>query len=255
MTDEQYLLAKQMYLEGISLTKIGQELHISRGPLSKRLKADGVQIVNRQNIAKFDETIFDKIDTEAKAYWLGFLYADGCIDSRDSRNTIELSLKSSDVKHLEKFRDFLGFDKSKRIFQDNIRCRIQFSNKRVKQNLIKLGCTPRKSLILTFPEEEQVPKQLIPHFVRGYIDGDGSLMLNTKHTSGRLNILGTESFLHSLVDAMEWKKNKISNHGKSQVFSIEWCGYYVEDYLDVLYKNANIYLDRKYQKYLEIKAL
>ena len=52
--------------------------------------------------------IFEKIDTEDKAYWLGFLYADGSVGSKE--NKIELGLAEQDLHHIEKFRDFIGIN-------------------------------------------------------------------------------------------------------------------------------------------------
>jgi len=249
-----YNEAKKLVLnKKYSLTKASKQVGIDRGSLSRSLKEEGYTVINYQNMTKFNEHVFDKIDTEEKAYWLGFLYADGSVDYK--KNIIELSLKSSDIHHLEKFRDFLGFDKNKHIYQDNIRCRIMFRNKYVKQCLINLGCTPRKSLTICFPSLEQVPKYLHRHFIRGYIDGDGSVMINTQHTAGRLSILGTQNMLEHIVQATGWRRSKISNHHGENVFSIEWSGYYVSGYLDYLYENASIYLDRKYDKYLQIKKI
>lgn len=247
-----YTNAKQDVLSnGISLTKAEKKYHIKRQTLSRCLKEEGYTVVNRQNASKFNEHIFDKIDNSEKAYWLGFLYADGAV-SKD-RNTVELSLKASDIEHLRKFRDFLGFDKNKTIFCDDVRCRLQFSNKHTKYCLCKLGCLPQKSLILTFPSEQQVSNKFIKDFIRGYIDGDGSIMLNTAKTCGRLNILGTKAFLESLVSIMGWKRNSIQKRGN--IFSIEWCGYYVLKYLEEIYSQSDVYLDRKYQKFLQIRAL
>lgn len=52
--------------------------------------------------------IFENIDTEEKAYWLGFLYADGCVGSKESK--VELSLAEKDLRHMEKFRSFIGIE-------------------------------------------------------------------------------------------------------------------------------------------------
>ena len=60
-----------------------------------------------QNKTKFNENIFDCIDTEEKAYWLGFIFADGSIRSNGSF-IFELSLKGSDINHLHKFNTFMG---------------------------------------------------------------------------------------------------------------------------------------------------
>lgn len=51
---------------------------------------------------------FEIIDTEEKAYWLGFLYADGSVSS--SEDKIELGLAEQDMHHIEKFRDFIGIN-------------------------------------------------------------------------------------------------------------------------------------------------
>ena len=251
---EKYEIAKKEYLKSCeSLTSICKKFKIDRGTFSSNLKSDGIEIVNKQNIAKFNEEIFEVIDTEEKAYWLGFLYADGYVES-GNRNAIELSLKSSDIEHLRKFSSFLGFDDNKHIFQDEVRCRFYFRNKKVKNRLISLGCVPQKSLILKFPSEEQVPRELIRHFIRGYVDGDGSLMLGKNHlgeyVKPRFNILGTENFLEGILDVTGWRKLKIQH--PSNAYCIEWSGFYVKDYLDFLYKDSTIYLDRKYNKYLKI---
>lgn len=251
MTEDQYLLAKEKYLSGDSLSKIAREMHICRGKLSEKLKKDGIEILNRQNAVKLNEDFFEKIDTENKAYWLGFMYADGYVSKND--NGIELSLKSSDIGHLKKFIKDLSFNK--KLYKDETRCRLTFRNKKMHSDLVQKGCIPQKSLILTFPKQDQVPLELMRHFIRGYIDGDGSIMIGKNHlgeyVKPRLNILGTKEFLTSLIEQMSWKQNKISPH--SGTYSIEWSGFYVEEYLDFLYQDANIYLDRKYEKYRQIK--
>lgn len=244
-----YEQAKQMYLNGISLTQIGKQLHMDRGRLSNNLKKDGIEIINKQNMTKFNENYFDIIDSEHKAYWLGFLYADGAISS--SKNTIELSLQASDSEHLKKFAIDLGFNEDKHIYIDDIRCRFQCTNKHLKERLIQLGCVPQKSLILKFPSFEQVPNKFLYDFLRGYIDGDGSVMMGKDHrgeyTKPRLSILGTKEFIEALLEKTGWKIMTIQH--PSGAYSIEWYGKYVMDYLNSLYSNATIYLERKYQKY------
>lgn len=115
--------------------------------------------------------IFDKIDTEEKAYWLGFLYADGSVGSKEDK--IELSLAACDYNHIQKFKDFIGLDNKISYRKKQNAYRYSFRDKTFKEVLIKQGCVPKKSLILTFPTIDQVPVELIRHFIRGYFDGDG----------------------------------------------------------------------------------
>ena len=122
---------KERYEGGISLTKLSKELGITRWNLTKKLKELGVKIVNNQNKLKFDDTIFNSIDTEEKAYWLGFIYADGYISDNDKciyKNVFELSLNISDINHLYKFNKFTKHEKDNVKF-DSYRCRWCIMNK------------------------------------------------------------------------------------------------------------------------------
>lgn len=96
--------------------------------------------------------IFDKIDNEEKAYWLGFLYADGSVGSTDNR--VELGLAEKDYNHLVKFKNFIGLDNNISYRPQTKSYRYSFKNKIFKEILIKQGCVPKKSLILDFPSED-----------------------------------------------------------------------------------------------------
>lgn len=252
---KKYNLAKEHYLNTRdSLTKTCRLFKMDMGCFSKKLKKEGIEVKNLQNTPRMNQYFFDNIDSEEKAYWLGFLYADGYVG--DKTNNIELSLKTSDISHLQKFLVALDFQ-NKQLFQDNVRCRLTFRNKHMHNALIDKGCIPQKSLKLHFPTTEQVPKYLMSHFIRGYVDGDGSVMIGQNHrgerTKPRLSILGTKNFLEGILNETGWKPCKITQ--PSQCYSIEWGGKYVFQYLSYLYENANIYLDRKYERFLYLKNI
>ena len=208
----------------------------------------------------FDNTIFNNIDTEEKAYWLGFLYADGCVSSRD--NGMELSLQLLDTMHLIKFSNFLN-SKNKIHLDFSVgtygRCRFNVSNNKFKNDLIKLGCCPQKSLILKFPTANQVPENFIIPFIRGYFDGDGCLShtySDTKKTRFTVNVglIGTNNFLVELEKVLKkyniqcnWYKNPSY---KNNTIEIRFNKTNSVKFLNLIYKNSKIYLDRKYQKYL-----
>ena len=146
--------------------------------MSNVLKKLGIKIINKQNQVRVNEHIFDSIDTEEKAYWLGFMFADGFVLSND--NTIGLDLAEKDFTHLEKFRLFLNFIGNLKVTNTNFpnvkRVRLEFSSKYMKQILISYGCIPKKSLTLNFPNINIFNNiELIRHFIRGYVDGDGCL--------------------------------------------------------------------------------
>ncbi len=204
----------------------------------------------------FDNTIFEKIDSEEKAYWLGFLEADGCLHSGEGDYRIELGLKEEDYHHLEKYRDFIGKNNKISHRDGTNSYRFNFRDKKVHTDLIKLGCTPQKSLTLQFPTNQQVSDKLLLPFLRGYFDGDGSFWYENKFG---LNILSSKDFLNGLkqryipfsglniypIHYDRPDKGQRIQTGNKQL---------INQFLNDIYSNANIYLDRKYHKYLNYIA-
>ena len=194
--------------------------------------------------------IFETIDTEEKAYWLGFLYADGSVGSTDNR--IELGLAEKDLRHIEKFRDFIGIQNKISYRASTKSYRYAFRSISCKADLIKQGCVPKKSLILNFPTEYQVPKNFVKDFIRGYFDGDG-WFTNTENCF-QAGIIGTEDFIKGFLNTVELenKNNKkiFTVHREDGVKRYVFGAYEdVLNFLNWIYKDATIYLDRKYECY------
>lgn len=153
-----------------------------------------------------NESFFSVIDTERKAYWLGFLYADGNVLQERYSFRTRLILTEGDSDILEELKKDLeathnishwkahGYPNSKPVKGLTITSRKMF------EDLGRLGCYPRKSLTLRFPTSEQVPDHLLRHFVRGYFDGDGCITFRVPSESKRpfVQIEGTKEFLESL---------------------------------------------------------
>ena len=248
------------FLNGKSLTQIAKEYKVCRGTLALRLKQDGYQIINHQNETKFNENIFDSIDTEEKAYWLGFLFADGALSLSKSntskpRYCLELSLQLSDIVHLDKFNHFMQHNKNN-IKYDSYRCRWMISNKHLWETLNSYGCTPQKSLTLKFPKLEIFKdKSLIRHFIRGYFDGDGCISrhVHSKSVSLNVSVIGTPEFLNELEINGGFSKNSLRRikdyRRSSQTIDLSFKKSEAIQFLNFLYKDSTIYLDRKYKLY------
>lgn len=250
--DERYKEVIDRYQkEHISLTRLAKEYKHDRNKIARELKKLGIDVVNRWNATKFDDCVFDSIDTEEKAYWLGFLYADGCVSDGTRTNNIELSLKLSDKDHLEKFKRFLKTPKE--VQTDSFRCRLTVTSVYLRKRLIEIGCTPRKSLTLKFPSMEIFKDEsLIKHFVRGYVDGDGCLSL-IKGWYPTVSILGTTNFLNSLQKDIGIEKTrklrKNDYKSESDTMVLSFVGKSAISFTKYLYEDSSIYLDRKYKKY------
>lgn len=228
----------------ISLTKGAKLLKIDRETLTKWAKEEGLVFV-KSDKKPINSTIFNVIDTEEKAYWLGFLYADGCISDD---NKVELSLKLSDKPHVEKFRQFMGFGNPVR--EDWFRARMSFQDKMIGEDLKRLGCIPRKSLVLRFPTEKQVPKNLVIPFIRGYFDGDGSIS-DPEKVATACSLLGTHHFLSGLLNEMFFMcpiKVRTHKNGSPRVCYFAISGKKAISFLSIIYKDATVFLERKKQR-------
>lgn len=236
---------------GKSLEYITKTFGGSPECLSKRLKKKGYKIINRQNERGTNHSLFKNIDSEEKAYWLGFLFADGNVHS--TTNQISIGLKISDYNHLEKFKKFIGANNKISINKKTKSCRYQFFSKEMKKDLINLGCIPKKSLVLKFPDEYVIP------FIRGYFDGDGCLSYNRKSKSKdcdlvipRISILGTTDILLGIKDNFNFNSGSIRKANPKGSDLCKEMGYYginAVDFLKIIYNNSNIYLERKYLRY------
>lgn len=246
-------LAFEFQTTDISLTQMGNREKVDRRTLSKHFKELGIEVINKQNRSKFNEHIFDSIDTEEKAYWLGFIFADGTINSSPIREGVksiygfELSLGIKDLKHLEKFKKFIEYNKD--LLVDNNRCRFSIANKHFWTTLNNLGCTPNKSLTLKFPN---ISENLIRHFIRGYFDGDGCITryVNIHTVTPRVTVLGTEDMLNNIIKysntISQLKHDK--RHSK-EIFHLDWNKENSIKFINYIYNNSTIYLDRKYKLY------
>lgn len=255
-------LAIKLYEQYHNVSKVAKELNINVTTVIKRFKKLGIQIDSHPHL-KFDEHVFDKIDSEEKAYWLGFIYADGYVRvqknmNKHARYDFELSLSEHDVNHLYKFDKFMKTNISnvkigisKCNGKEFKRCRWSVGNKNLWSQLNNKGVVPQKSLILTFPTENQVPKEFQKAFIRGYFDGDGSI--STKETSKSvlsIQLIGTKEFLEKLLEILNIDANiHLVNSVSKKTYAISLAIQKGTDFLNQIYSNANIYLDRKYILY------
>jgi len=263
--------ASQMYENGMKYYQIARELGVDRKVVSYRLRQLGYESDKRyvrnvpvEKLRKYDyteaEKIFDKIDTEEKAYWLGFLYADGNVD--EDQNTISLALAEEDKAHVEAFRSFMRLGEKKlhkkiRKLNDKDFVSYEFAmtSEIIKCQLQRLGCKPKKTYDLRFPSTKIVPKKFQRHFVRGYIDGDGSITNGTTSVIV-LDVLGTKEFINSYQQWTGLHQNKIHPfcHTDNVVHSM-YSGLAAIYILDKLYEDSTVYLKRKHDRYLVLRRL
>lgn len=241
-----YKRIDELYAQGLNAHQISKEIRMNAWKVGKYLKEKGIQLDPYGTVHNARYDAFDEIDTEESAYWLGFLYADGSVTYKtdgQKRYVLDLTLQIRDREHLERFKSFLNCtnevkEKLVRLGDKTFQaCRLAIYSKRLVEALIKHGCTPNKSLTLRFPS---LPDSLIPHFIRGYFDGDGG------HDGKTVEILGTEEFLDELQKHLGLNKTNYRRHGKS--YGLRFHCADVKRFFHHVYMDASIYLERKYVK-------
>lgn len=261
--------AVELYKSGLPLIKASANAGISYECLRRKLKTLGLIRSNKINSRKYalDETFFHEIDTERKAYWLGFIYADGYVSrGKTNQKCVGIALKSKERPHLEQFRRDIqatypiGTYTTDSYGMDVEYVRILMTSTQMFDDLVSKGVLEHKSLILTFPNATVVPPALLHHFIRGYFDGDGSFARSKKDKEiYTVKILGTKEFLNELSSKMGFpnrtlrKRHKKSHKnnwtleigGRKQVVAVG----------DYMYRDATMFMKRKWQRYLTAKTL
>lgn len=204
------------YHEGLSTKTLATQYGVSQSCVLRTLTRHGVNIRVHNKLHAVNHAFFEVIDTEAKAYFLGLLMADGCVThGRERTQQIVISLQGGDKHILEDFIKAIefsgpiysyvrgankggGFGKEPRLC-----CSVRISSSRLCKDLMRHGCTPKKSLTLAWPKLGVIPDHLMHHFIRGYMDGDGWMCWRKPWREGKpwvlvIGFCGNEEFIVGL---------------------------------------------------------
>ena len=267
ISTELYDECKSLYLSGMSVSKICNLKQLDRHNLGRRFKKDGMKVglgCSNARTYNLNEHYFDVIDTEEKAYILGFIYADG--NNLFRTNRISIHLSKTDEEILKKMSHiFYGAEVLKYNSRTNKDGQVfdyvwlNLYSKHMSRHLATLGVVEAKSHKIVFPA--WLDKTLYRHFIRGLIDGDGWIYipkLEDNRNSPNVGLICTRQVNDFLKDYFEKELGLKSYLVKAhkQDFDV-MCEIRVKNYhqckifMDWLYKDAAIYLQRKHKLYQE----
>jgi len=214
-------------------------------------------------------------DTEESFYVAGFIAADGCIlqHKSDEPNCLNISLSKKDEDHLIKLKKTLGFtgpikyNTSKhslinKNWNDVITARFSIYSKQMIKDLEKFDIGQRKSLTYKMPEW-LTEHPLVRHFIRGYVDGDGSFYFGSSRSfSKKINeykeykkynfsTRGTEQFLlqmkYIIDNNMDFSSKALPKFNNG-IYQLCYSGTpLVAKIVQYLYRDATIFMSRKYE--------
>lgn len=218
-----------------------------------------------KRIYKVNESFFKNINTEKKAYILGFICADGHIEK--DRLSIAVSVKDVDI--LKKIRNSLDSNhpikeiKKTNPYKNSVRkelllVELMIGSVELVKPLFNMGLSTNKTYTLNGGILKYVPKYLMRDFLRGYFDGDGNISFGRRYTSGykyNINICGNENFLLKSYQTYFPSNNKLYKDLYSKqcyIWKISKRDKVIK-FMYYLYNNSSIFLDRKYYEFRKIK--
>jgi intein/homing endonuclease len=191
-----------------------------------------------------DELFFHKIDSDIKAYWLGFCFA----DAYNSGDELIFQLSSKDKQHLSVLIADLSSDqKIREVAGKNPSVKVRFGSRKLCQDLISFGCIPKKSKVVKFPI---IDKDMYRHFIRGVFDGDGCLYIRKNKQKTWSLYSESIDFIRTIKSIIEqeigiqlnWERNNkcIATSKKESIKKLN----------EYFYLNSSRHLERKREKFL-----
>lgn len=219
------------------------------------IKQDPTKVKTKKVV--YDTTFFETINTESKAYWLGFVMIDGGLSYTTGQYRLRLQLQQLDKPHLLQLANTIALGAS---IQDGSSKRTKDSeqffsilkiyNKKICTDLKHLGMVPSQKHHNTFPD---IPTELYPHFIRGVFDADGSLHVNSRGiirlkfaSSAHSVIIRILDILRSIVH-----DNTLSTYTERNMTIISATGVKAYQILHWMYTDSTIQLDRKKDIYCD----
>lgn len=243
----------KLYKSGLSMRKIANQFDVSPMTINNLLIRENIPRKSPGNYRTYtlNEEYFNTIDTEDKAYFFGFILADGSVYKNRSNSMLQINLQKRDKPLLEGFKRYIGSNKPLFYIEKTKSYNLCLSSPKIYNSLLRLGCKPNKTTDLTFPE---VPKEQLHHFMRGYFDGDGCVRCfqnKSNYTRQSFSIVSTKQFAEvyglKLSQFCDIRRPTLFKHTQSFVWNIRYDGREdVKKIQTFLYNNATIFLKRKY---------
>lgn len=204
-----------------------------------------------------NDRFFQTIDTEEKAYWLGFIFADGYAAQKAPWTVV---VQSIDTEHLQKLADAIEYMGTIKMTKgggyegSQPQGRLVICRKTMCEDLIRWG---RYESPMRIPD---IPTHLIRHFIRGYFDGDGSVyMQNTTASTNKkkypylaAQIIGEESFLKEIEEVFRcWTMTVTYKNSKTDYMKYMCIhgGHNLRKMHSYMYVDSTVSLDRKASKW------
>lgn len=236
----------ELYQSGLTLEEIAEIYHVNSATIQTRIQDAGITRHRGPKSKVKKEDFFDFIDTEEKAYFLGWIMADGNVSIYNNQYSLKLHIQAGDRELIDKFLLAIDADYKVKIKQTNkggLGAYVSITSKHMVQSLITLGVIPQKTGHECVPD---IPETLMHHFFRGYFDGDG--IASYRPHGKRSGFIASKEVIDKIQSIM--KTNQKCYHPKNtrketKVYYFLWGKKQSKRFYNYIYNDATIWLKRK----------
>lgn len=253
------------YQNGVSMRQIEKDLEINRSTISRFLEINGIKTTkgNHYRIYYHNEDFFEKIDTDEKAYFLGWMFADGYIvdySEKYGQDQFGISLAEQDIELLENFKTAINSTNPIKIYDsrklnEQKMARLLMTSQKTVDDLIDKGCVKQKTSILEPPKN--LPREFYAAFTRGYFEGDGCITstLQGNYQNFHFQVVGTLEMMTWFQEI--WGIGSVSKENRNEkVYYWRFGGnQQVNNFGQIIYDNPSYYLSRKKKKFDSLKEI
>lgn len=207
LTEEELAFIKENY-KSMTYKEIAEKFGVSERHIRGR-----INYMKMPKTRRFNNDYFHIIDSDIKAYFLGFIFADGWVCSNPQNRTYEfgMQIQSEDKYILDKLNEELGgihlithnepytSEIKGVVAHHKASDTLRVFSKQIVDDLITHGIEQNKTQKDKYPI---VDKDLFFDFLRGYIDGDGCYYMNARN----------KPYMHitcSSIEPLKWIQKKL----------------------------------------------
>lgn len=267
-----------------SSSELAKKYNVTRGMITKLWYDNNLRNKDK-NIYKINnKDYFHIIDSPEKAYFLGFIAADGCLYNKkekhpNAQNILKITLQKDDEEILIRFKEALGTNKpltynnKERNGEKFCYVSLEIVSDEIYNDIIAHDLLPNKTYINSWAILDD--EKYRPDYIRGYFDGDGSISKMNFSVNELYKVrIGIAGFVRELEKFKEYLKaqninsiiikenrdTKIKNDpfgrldfpNKKEKFNFLKLIYYNKNYESLSRKQKQSY---KYMEYFELNPI
>lgn len=233
----------KLYKQGINTSEISKILDLKRGVALSILKRNGVKLNHRGPKSKIGkEDYFDIIDCSEKAYFLGWLMADGNISITNGQYSIKVHIAYKDKEIIDNFLYHIeSTNKTKLKNGDNPSYYVSLTSRHMCESLMKYGIIPNKTGKEHIPKN--IPYMYIRDFIRGIFDGDGI----TDVSKCRSGFVGSNNLVNSILKEIN-ENLRVFKTKSDGIYYFLGGKKFSRRLFQYMYEDSSLYLIRKYER-------